>query len=254
MQPHGTRIILGWIDAACAGVMAGLCTFSYASDWRCHGRCIGGQGKGLLELWARISFACCIQASVVRESRQGCVAARSLVGLRSPAPTSGPTGVAHLASRLLFLAGIAVQIPVPKSTPGRIRTCATASGEPEDDDVTWLKNDETAGEAGFSWLGVVGRIGLFSVLMLPICCQAAPRSARERLTPQVEGPVILDGIDEALEGALSAFTTDEVGDHTVGPLGGLADADSDVGGDRHTRRRARWRAQQWVGEVRDRHR
>ena len=65
--------------------------------------------------------------------------------------------------------------------------------------------------------------------MLPICCQTAPRSARERLTPQVEGPVILDGIDEALEGALSAFTTDEVGDHTVGPLGGLADADSGVG-------------------------
>ena len=38
--------------------------------------------------------------------------------------------------------------------------------------------DETAGQTGFSWLGDVGRIGLFSVLVLPICCHMSLQRLR----------------------------------------------------------------------------
>ena len=44
-------------------------------------------------------------------------------------------------------------------------------------------------------------------------------SVAERLTPQVEGPIDLGGVDEALEGVLRAFTTYEGRDHTARPLG-----------------------------------
>ena len=57
----------------------------------------------------------------------------------------------------------------------------------------------------------------------------APPSDGERLTPQVERPVDLGGIDEALEGALRAFTTDGVRDHASCPCHGLAYVCSGVG-------------------------